>query len=136
MSASPAFTDVLYALRFSLEAGEAPGDHLAAVRSSANRALASKHVKQIVDAHNAGQPDNKMTVKSLTQVTQEEFEKMVNDMKKDPEHISVTDIYPDEKDYNRLIAVPKPNVDTAANESPETTIEEGTQDNQNPQSNQ
>lgn len=101
-------TDQLYALRFNLAAGEAPGEHLAAVRSSPNRAVCSKHVKQMVDAHNFATPDNEMTVVSLTACTQEELDQMVLDMQKaNPTQVTAADVYPDEKDRNRLIAVPR-----------------------------
>lgn len=111
--------DILYAMRFKLEAGEAPGEHMAAVRSSTNRALASKHVKQIVDAHNINMPDNKMTVISLTQVTEEEFEKMLTEFRQKPEVNDVANIYEDEKDFNRIIASTPPAA--AAEESTEST---------------
>jgi hypothetical protein len=100
--------DVLYALRFKLEGDtEAPGEHLAAVRSSPNRVICSRHIKQMVDAHNQSNPGVTMTVVSLTQCTQEELDQMVHKLRtSNPTRVDAADVYPDEKERNRLIAVP------------------------------
>lgn len=98
--------DILWMARFNLEAGEAPGEHIMALRSGPNRALVSKHLKQIVDAHNTASPDNEMKILSLTQTTEEEFDAAVHELRtrEGVVRVDAAEVYPDEKDRIRLIA--------------------------------
>lgn len=100
--------DVLYMLRFKTAGGDAPGEHLAAVRSSPNRVTCSQHIKQLVDAHNTNSPDDEMTVISLTRCTQEELDAEVAKLREsDATRVDVSEVYAEEKDYNRVIATKK-----------------------------
>lgn len=107
--------DCLYAVVFTLS-GEidpegrpgvtAPGDHVMAFRSSPNRVTATKHMRQIVDAHNATQPDNEMAIKTMTKCTPQELDALVAHIRETggPERVDATELFPEEKDMQRLIA--------------------------------
>lgn len=97
--------DVLYCIKFRTEGAEAPGDHILAFRSSGNRVIASQHLRQIVEAKNNADPEAEMSIQSMTRCTQEELDAEVAKLRASGVvRVDAADVYPDEKERNKIIA--------------------------------
>lgn len=105
--------DQRYSVVFNLTGGPAPGKHMMVFMSSPNRVMASKHLKQIVDAHNNGYKEagqeNVMSIESMTPGTVEEIDEAVKAFKTSSDPLKGTDVdevYPAANERNKLISPP------------------------------